>query len=267
MSFVLRRLKRQSSKISLIDGFRGFTEKNLDSTFISEFHEILNYNTKGYGYWLWKPQIVLQVFRELNDGDVVIYVDGGCHLNPKGQERLLDYVEVVKSSTSGILGFEMKIGDWITHPEEQWTKQDVFDYFGADVPIIRESAQICAGIFLMQKRSSTELFLNEWINTFRLRKDLFTDVTSSNLNSEMFQAHRHDQSIFSVMSKRTGIELLSHYENFPSTLNKFGDPDWESLKDMPLLAKRDKFSVMRKLKTNSKAFILRVKIGPFARKS
>lgn len=264
MSHVLRRLERQSSKIALIEGFRGFTERSLDPEFSGEFHDVLNPDTKGFGYWLWKPQIILQVFREIQNGDVVIYVDGGCHINPKGQDRLLEYVQAVMSSTSGILGFELKVGDWNTHPEEQWTKQDVFDYFGADEPHIRQSAQICAGIFLIQKRSSTENFLRDWINTFRCRRDLFTDQKSLNKNSELFRAHRHDQSIFSVMSKRKGIELFSHYENFPSVLNKYGDPDWNSLKKMPLLAKRDKYSLRQKIKSKMKSFIQRISFRPFA---
>ena len=53
-----------------------FSTKDIDSNFYNEHIEILT-QQRGAGYWLWKPYFINKVLTNVNDGDIVFYVDAG----------------------------------------------------------------------------------------------------------------------------------------------------------------------------------------------
>ena len=61
-----------------MDGFDfifAYTDKDIISTeFYKENKEILSLN-RGAGYWLWKPYLILETLKKMNDGDVLLYLD------------------------------------------------------------------------------------------------------------------------------------------------------------------------------------------------
>ena len=44
------------------------------SDFIDKYHNIFKHQ-RGFGYWLWKPYIILRKLEELNDNDILVYID------------------------------------------------------------------------------------------------------------------------------------------------------------------------------------------------
>jgi len=76
------RVERQAENMGLFDDFKPYDETMLDSDFRSRFESKLRDDIRGFGYWCWKPQVALQALAQMQDGDVLIYVDAGCHLNP-----------------------------------------------------------------------------------------------------------------------------------------------------------------------------------------
>lgn len=243
------RLRRQAKSFNYFSKIVAADETDLDSSFRHKFKDWLNRETPGYGYWSWKPQLILQVLSDTREGDCVVYVDAGCHLNKRGRARLEEYVAITKQSESGILGFENEFNGHIS-PESWWTKGSVFDFFevGKGDPIV-SSAQICGGIFVIQKRPEVVKFFEKWLDVFETRPDLVDDSESA-WNFPDFIMHRHDQSIFSIMGKLTSIELISHSENFPAERDSRGLPDWTLLQDFPIQAKRDKATLIQSARTN-----------------
>ena len=51
---------------------------------------------RGCGYWLWKPQSILQVLRTLRDGDVVVYADAGSTIHGHNWPRFYEYIQLVR---------------------------------------------------------------------------------------------------------------------------------------------------------------------------
>ena len=51
--------------------------------------EILSFiqahNQRGAGYWIWKPYIIWKTLQDVEDGDIVCYIDSACLIN-KGKE-------------------------------------------------------------------------------------------------------------------------------------------------------------------------------------
>ena len=45
------------------------------------FEDIINKRkNRGYGYWFWKPLFLKKILNEIKNGDIVHYIDIGCHL-------------------------------------------------------------------------------------------------------------------------------------------------------------------------------------------
>lgn len=228
MSKGFLRLQRQAEDLNIFDKTHYYTEAKLDVDFKKKFKKYLIPFSRGFGYWCWKPQIILQTLDKMNNGDILLYMDLGSHLNVKGRERLQEYFILTDKSETGILAFRSP-----EHIDKTLTKMDVFKYFGVeDNKQYTDTTQIEAGHLFIKKNDFTVSFINEWLNVIYDDFSLITDSPSKEKDFEEFKNHRHDQSIFSILAKKYNITTLSTDETYST--------DWSTMLDFPLLAKRDK---------------------------
>jgi hypothetical protein len=197
----LKRFAKQAKQMKVYDGIYLYNEDKLDKKFYADFMD--KFQLRGFGYWVWKPQIILQSLEKINDGDLLQYTDVGCHLNPKGVKRLHEYFDAVKKSETGLLGFEMDY-----YSEKQWTKGDLFDYFG-----IREREDvfprlICGGISFIRKCDESIEIIKRWLKVFYDDFSLVDDSPSKSPNFPEFSEHRHDQSVWSILVKLNNVVCL-----------------------------------------------------------
>ena len=175
----------------------------------------------------------------MNEGDILHYLDIGCHLNSKGLLRLSEYIDLLKNS-KGILGFDFsyptdnnyfkhdgrELFDW---PEKDWTKIDLIKHFKAESDDIINTPQICATTIFFLKNSFSEKFVDDWVNTFKRNLNLIDDSPSKNKEKNSFVMHRHDQSIFSILGKLNKISIISSYEIYYPDKNNIVKADWKAL--------------------------------------
>jgi hypothetical protein len=237
-----KRLMRQAKRIGVFSQLISLDESGLDMAFRAKHSDILRPGVRGFGYWIWKPQVIIQALRSLENGQVLLYLDAGCHLNHRGVRRLREYFEIVSKSTSGILAFDFSHEGVIDHKEVEWTTSDTLEFFGVlSNEKIKQSAQIQAGIILVEKRESTVKFFENWLDLMEIHRNFIDDSPSVIPNDPNFIENRHDQSMFSILGKLEDIALLSHAENFPRRKTIFTEaPVWRDLKFMPIQARRDK---------------------------
>ena len=246
----LHRIKRQAINIGIYDVINTSTEIDLDIDFRTHFHEYLKIGSRGYGYWCWKPQIILQTLKTMNEGDVLQYTDSGCHLNIKGKDRLREYFAITERSSNGILAFQTKKPEpplkydgrnLLDLRDATWTKGDLLDYFNIrNREDIVNTQTIGATILFIRKCPAALNILNQWIKTIYQNFSLIDDSPSQSNNLEGFREHRHDQSILSIVCKLNNVETLSAYEYWYPSINKPYKPDWEILDNFPIHARRDK---------------------------
>ncbi|WP_442587806.1 hypothetical protein ACSBL2_17310 [Pedobacter sp. AW31-3R] len=175
--------------------------ENLDNDFYAKFEFILN-QKKGGGYWIWKPYLLKMIMNTLNDNDILVYCDVGCMINLEGKERFGEYIQLLMGSKTGSLAFELP------HQEIEFTKQEVFDYFRSS-PAIINSNQLIATVFLLKKCKHAIKLIDEWYNILFHRPALFTDDQIEENQHIRYKEHRHDQSLFSVIRKTYGSEVIS----------------------------------------------------------
>ena len=160
--------------------------------------------TKGYGYWTWKPYIILKALCEnCKDGDVLVYSDSGSSIEPFMTTKMMEYVKSVEGNTP-ILAFPM------LYKEKFWSKGDLIDRVFFNTPIEEKNLalnsnpyQFAASIVIVRKCPGVIEFIKEWHTIAQENNHKYIDDSPSvNNKDEEVQEHRHDQSIFSLLCKK-----------------------------------------------------------------
>ncbi len=245
----LNRINEQARALNYYDEIFIFDENNLEQNFKVSFQKHLKKGVRGYGYWCWKPQVILQVLNLMDDGDILQYTDAGCHLNSNGLKRLNEYFLFANCTPNGVLAFQSKppvdplsfdTNRVLDLTDRKWIKGDLLDYFQIRYnDKILSSQTIGAGIIFIKKCPQAIDLISQWLDVIKYDFSLIDDTQSVSPNLDGFVEHRHDQAIFSIICKLSDVETLSSYEYwYPSF--KPGVADWGILKQFPIHAKRDK---------------------------
>ena len=160
--------------------------------------EINNYaktNSRGYGYWVWKPYIVKEALSTLNENDILLYVDGRSGLRKTGKPiRWLD--DFISENQFDIASWQM------THKEMSWTNGDIISAFNLDLNSeLLKTGQFAATFHAWRKNIRSLNFSNKWLNFLLQNKEICRDDDSKYLNHKKFIENRHDQSVFSLIVK------------------------------------------------------------------
>lgn len=250
MKVARRRLCRQAQEMDVYTDIVGASQKDLDPGFRHRFQQFLTPEHRGFGYYSWKPQIVLQTLERLNEGDLVHWIDSGCHLNPAGRGRLQEFFAMAKEAPSGIQGFAClppngslfyRDRQFPDQGESLWTKGDLLDRLAVrDKPEITGSQQLGATTFFVRKCPASMDFIRHWIRVFSEDFSMIDDRPSRSPNLEGFIEHRHDQSIYSILGKLLPISTISVFEFWLPQADDCWMPDWELVGDSPIQIRRDR---------------------------
>lgn len=222
------RLQEQADDFELFDAIHLYNEYDLSDSFREDFKEYLHAGMRGFGYWVWKPRIILDTLAKMNDGDVLLYVDMGCHLNSRGKEKLFSYWQEVKQNESGLLVAELEA----IRKECFWTKGDVLDYFQVRGTEKMLSPQYQAGVVFIRKKPKTVTLIQSWLDLYYENFHLLDDTPSRSPNEEGFVEHRHDQSVLSLLLKGHGTSVIP--------LEEVYRPNWNLYSRFyPVLIERD----------------------------
>lgn len=169
------------------------------SEYINLHPNFKKYNYKGYGNYFWKPYIILKGLDEIEYGDFLFYSDSGAIV----LKNLKDLCKSLETSNKDILAFKLPL------ISKQWTKRDTFVLMDSDIDEFINSNQILCGFICIKKtKASIEFFTNfkNYCKDERIISDL--ENTQGLSNYPEFIAHRHDQSIFSIMVKKSPISQI-----------------------------------------------------------
>lgn len=169
-----------------------YSPHDIDENFLEKYSDILK-EKRGAGYWLWKPYILHKTINKMNEGDYLFYCDSGAHFINK-IEYLINELE---SSKQDVMIFDLPL------VELQWTNPQLFINMDLDSESIKESNQRLATYILFKVSVKSKIFIEEYLSLCCEKENLL-DAKEKITNSERFIAHRHDQSILSLLSKKYG---------------------------------------------------------------
>jgi hypothetical protein len=197
--WALQRIEREAASSTFFDEQIVTQPADLGARFWERHGDFVRTNSRGFGYWLWKPWIILEQLSQRRPGDIIVYADAGCTINPAGRKRFDEYLEIARESPTGTMGFQMKF------PEKRYTKGDAFEALKAWH--LKDTGHLSAsvGVFVCCNKS-IEL-VRDWLAAAE-DYSLISDAPSRVPNDESFVVHRHDQSLYSLVSKLRGGALI-----------------------------------------------------------
>jgi hypothetical protein len=151
---------------------------------------------RGGGYWIWKPIIIKNQLELMNNDDILVYVDAGCHINKYGLNRFNEYLSYL-TNDKPMIRFQMEA------PEYKYTTTSILKYFNVENDEnITKTGQFIGGIQIIKKSNISMKIVNEWYSVAIENPLLFSDFYNNIDRHPEFQDNRHDQSIFSIITKK-----------------------------------------------------------------
>ncbi len=183
-------------RVAGFDRVISYGPQDIDADFYKKNRHILS-QWRGNGYWLWKPYFIKKSLALLNDGDFLFYCDSGAHfISP-----IEPLINLCQQSNQDILPFEMRF------VEKYWTKRDAFILMNCDTRQYTDTFQRAGTYSLWRKTPFSMNFANDLLTLAqdeRMITDLKNQIGLSNYPG--YRGHRHDQSIFSLLTKKYGLE-------------------------------------------------------------
>jgi hypothetical protein len=180
-----------------------YSPRDIDKKFYEKNKHILK-QLRGGGYWLWKPYIILKTImrKDIKNGDYIFYADSGAYFINK-----IDYLtNLLKKHKQDIIPFT----DSLAEIEKTRTKRDVFILMGLDSTKYTETQQRGPGFILLRKSRKSQKFFEEFLK-YAQDERIITDIPSSlGRDYPEFIENRHDQSIFSLLSKKHNLKVFRH---------------------------------------------------------
>ena len=192
------RLINQVKKTNYFDKLILYTDEDLkkDKIFWDKHKSFIENNKRGYGYWLWKPYIIKKTMENMNNGDILLYLDCGCEIGGKKQKNLPKFFDLVKK--------DKIICTKTGHCEKNWVKRDLLVLLDLEDSKFIKTQQYQAGVVMYYICNMTRTIIDFWYNIGN-NYHMIDDSPSIKQNYNCFIEHRHDQSIFSLLIKKYNI--------------------------------------------------------------
>ena len=169
-------------------------EKSISAEFYNLNKPILT-QSRGAGYWLWKPYVINKMLNRINENDYLVYTDAG-----------VEFVNNINILINKMDQDVFLFGN--NYPHVEWCKSDVM---GALLPnweyeIKKDKRQVQASVLIIKNTYGARLFIAEWLKYCQI--DHFIDDSHSyKINYTYFAEHRHDQAILTCLAYKYGIIL------------------------------------------------------------
>ncbi len=185
---------------------------------------------RGMGYWLWKPYLILESLKKMSENDILVYADSGLEII-KPVNLLIQMCE----KQHDIVFFQAH-----NYKNSSATRRDAFILMDCDTPQYHDAEMVQASFILFKKTEKTLQFVNEWLEfcqNSQIIGESYNVMGKENLPD--FFAHRHDQSILSILRikynmpifrnpSQQGNDYISAFPNspYPQLINHhWGRPD------------------------------------------
>lgn len=191
-----QKIQTQTAYIFGVDKVVEYSPKDIPQYFY-EKNKFLFSLPRGAGYWVWKPYVVRDALSKANNGDYVFYVDSGAFYI-HDIHALIDAMENAKTD---VMCFEGPI--WF--PERHWSKRDAFIIMDCDKEEYTHTTQRMSGFIFLKKTPCSVDLINEWM-VYTQDPRINTDLpnTLGKENYEGFRENRHDQTAWSLITKKRG---------------------------------------------------------------
>ena len=193
---LIESIKKYGSQFRIII----FYKHNISKDFYNKHKHILDLS-RGGGYWLWKPYIILETLKHINEGDLVFYLDSKYYFLENFDNLFKPLLE-----NNDIVVWKNKPNE-DTYFMKNWCKMDVILKYDMYQKVFNDNILDCWGGCIICKKTIKSLnIISSWLEVCCDYNNI-TDEPSIHKNDTQFIEHRHDQILLSIILHKNNIPL------------------------------------------------------------
>jgi len=164
------RLMRQIDSIqkyNLFDTVKFLNEFDLGSDFYTRFGKYIIQDKHGFLYYVWQPYLDLQELSKLEDGDYLVYMDGGSSFtrDPEHDARAIKYaVDKLDKSPSNLF---FSMSTMYSVKFRNIAKKKFIEKFKPDEFLMNRFPHYQAGFIVFKKNQQAIDFCKKWYEMMR----------------------------------------------------------------------------------------------------
>lgn len=202
----------EAKSLDVFDEIISLDEYNLDKYIYNIIQErIKKYGYRLYGYSSWRPYIILKYLNQINDGDILVYMDSDfislSENKSHKQELFKDIFNKLEKNDIGIIAHFGEVSTDLLFTTTKLRKC-IEKYLNYNFTFNQlNNLQYASGIIYIKKCKNSINIINLWNEILQNNFDLVTDAYNNDPdNYEGFIENRHEQSIWSLICKYYNIE-------------------------------------------------------------
>ncbi|MBN1680162.1 MAG: sulfotransferase domain-containing protein [Anaerolineae bacterium] len=182
-----------------IQNIVSWSRQQLKQTDFYQEHRYLLDQRRAGGHGVWKPYIMLELFQQINDGDIVFYLDTDIKFVAEPQPLFDLCVQ-----NQGFFFVELRDDN---RRNRLWVKRDSFHFMGLDEPLYHDGPHTASGLQIYQKNLETVAFVEELLHYSVQRRVIGLDPSGCGKPElDGYIDHRTDQAVLSLLRLKHGIE-------------------------------------------------------------
>lgn len=218
----LRRIRAEAAALGCFRSIRALTPRWLGGDYWAVHGDTVRRQRRGFGLWTWKPHVLRRMLAEVPAGDLLLYCDAGCSLNVEGVPRLGEYAALAAEHPAQVLAFALD------EPVAAWTKRATLLAARAD-DAIRTRPMVSATAIVARASAAAADLMREWESRM-VDVRIVDDSPSPGGEDPAFRAHRHDQSVFSLLAHQRAVQTIPD--------ETWWHPVWDERREFPIHARR-----------------------------
>jgi len=194
-----KRLAEEAKQLDIFDKIHVYNDTDLQQfePFWSTHSNFLKNNPKMYGFGIWKPFLIMQVMEQLENNDILFYADSGCEFDTECEDPKLAYQSLLQPLR------KHKIIASYSGRDHKMTKMDLIVHMKLSNQYITDKQRQATAI-LFCKCDAVFQLVKDWYNTC-CNYYLINNEPSKLANIPDFLEHRHEQSVFSLLTKKYNL--------------------------------------------------------------
>ena len=193
-----QRLAKEALSTGLFETSMGYSEKYIKQRsrqFWANHKEILNARTRGFGYYIWKPEFIKLSLSEIPINHGLMYCDVGNLISNEHDDikTLISYLNL--ASSFHVVGSSSQ-----EFLEKDWSTPELMDHLRLDSES-RESNQFMGGFLLVTNTPEGKSLVEDWANLACQENHKFLRPKFDTNNSQSFTNFSYDQGILSCLLK------------------------------------------------------------------
>jgi hypothetical protein len=232
------RIIQQAIEFDVFDEVRAMSERDIPE-FVARHRNFIESHPKGYGYFMWKPKIILDTLDRMSVGDILVYCDAGVWLNKNGLPRFNEYLDML--DTSDMVVFSTNDA----YKTRQYVKNDVVMMYYPE--LLEEDMNTCyAGAMIIKKTDASLRLLRDWLVLCETPHFIDSSPSTAHPDQPWFVGQDKDNGLFNICVAKHKIARVIYPDEaniyvgdrqyYHATLDYNGD--WSTLDAYPIQCRR-----------------------------